>query len=56
MILREALKSMRIRRDWTLKRMADDIHIPVETYRRMENGSEPSADTFAAILRWLLAK
>jgi transcriptional regulator with XRE-family HTH domain len=55
MVLHEALKAMRIRRDWTLKKMAEDIGIHVETYRRLEGGAEPSMETFTALLRWLLA-
>ncbi|MDR3755189.1 MAG: helix-turn-helix domain-containing protein [Terracidiphilus sp.] len=50
----DLLRAWRILEKMTLRGMADEIGLPLETYRRVERGDELRGRTLAKVLRWLL--
>ena len=50
----DLLRTWRVLEKMTLRGMADELGLAVETYRRVERGDELSGRTLAKVLTWIL--
>jgi transcriptional regulator with XRE-family HTH domain len=50
----DLIRTWRVLEKMTLRGMADEIGLAVETYRRVERGDELQGRTLAKVIRWML--